>query len=201
MGRRCVHLATVSIFKSQHMTRKLNNHHLHTQTDSKGWNIMNPTVFRSDNLAVDASLTKARTDHDACHVMKFLCDILIRQILAVDEVEFYFHIVINTCEVQTFPDALVGILQVILPDQPNMHFTHGVTLFVKEVMPRLHSRCFTNRNTGLAQYSCIKSLTLHADWHLIDTGHILTLHHTLKIHITERGNLHTQGIVKMSFGS
>ena len=201
MGRRCVHLTTVSILKSQHVTSKLNNHHLHTQTDSKGWNIMDPTVFRSDNFTVNASLSKARTDHDACHAMKLLFDILMRQILAIDEVEFYFHIVIDTCEVQTFPDALVGILQVILPNQSNMHFTHCVTLFVKEVMPRFHSRCFTYWNAGLAQYRCIKPLTLHADRHLIDTGHILTLHHTLEIHITERGNLHTQGIVKMSFGS
>ena len=135
MGRRSVHLATVSILKSQHVTSKFNNHHLHTQTDSKGWNIMDSTVFSSDNLAVDASLSKARTDHDACHTMKLLCDIFVCQILAVDEVEFYFYIVVDTCKVQTFPDALVGILQVILPNQSNMHFTHCVTLFVKEVMP------------------------------------------------------------------
>ena len=54
-----IHFSAVGILVAQDIAGKLDDHHLHTETDAEGRNIVRTGVFRSDNLAFDATLTKA----------------------------------------------------------------------------------------------------------------------------------------------
>ena len=121
--------------------------------------------------------------------------------LAVDEVDLRLHIVIDASQVQTLTDALVGILQVVFSHKGHMYLTRGVTLFVEEFAPGFHGRCLSHRDANLSHDGGIKSLLLHAHWHLVDRRHILALYHTLQIDITKRRHLHTQMVIKVAFGS
>ena len=82
-----------------------------------------------------------------------------------------------------------------------MHFTSGIALLVEEIVPRLHGRSFAHRDANLAHDGCIESLTLHADGHLVDAGHIFALHHTFKVHVAEGGHFHAHSIVEVAFGA
>ena len=196
--RLVVHLRTVSILVAQHVARKLNDHHLHTQTDAEGGNIVRTGVFRGDNLAFDTTLTEARTNQHALHALQFLCDILLCHLLAVDEVDLCFYIIIYTSQVQTLTDTLIRILQVVLANQSDVHLLRGIALLVEEVVPGLHRRCLAHGDANLTQDGGIQSLMLHAHGHLIDRGHILTLHHALQVHVTERCHLHPHAVVQMT---
>ena len=136
---------------------------------------MRTGVFRGDNLAFDTTLTEARTNQHALHALQFLCDILLCHLLAVDEVDLCFYIIIYTSQVQTLTDTLIRILQVVLANQSDVHLLRGIALLVEEVVPGLHRRCLAHGDANLTQDGGIQSLMLHAHGHLIDRGHILTL--------------------------
>ena len=69
MGRLRIHFRAVRILVAQNVAGEFNHHHLHAQTDSKRRNILSPAILRRHNLALDASLTEARTDNDARHAL------------------------------------------------------------------------------------------------------------------------------------
>ena len=121
--------------------------------------------------------------------------------LAINEVKLNPYIIIYTGKVQTLPDTLVRILQVVFSNQSDVHFLRGMTLFVEKRMPCVHGRCLSYGDMHLAQNSGIETLTLHADGHLVDAGHILTLYDTFQINIAERGYLHAQGVVEVLLGA
>ena len=201
MRRLLVHLGTIRILIAQHIPCKFNHHHLHTQTNAKSRYVNRSRIFCSNNLTLYAALPETRTNDNTSHTAKFLSHILRRNILAVHKMNTCPHVVVDTSQVQTLPNAFVGILQVVLTHQRHMHLAGGVALFVKEVAPRFHFRHFSYRDSYFAQNSSIEALPLHAHRHLIDAGHILTLHHALKVNITKRRHLHAQGIVEVAFCS
>ena len=82
-----------------------------------------------------------------------------------------------------------------------MHFAGGVALFFKKRMPGSHCRCLAHRDSNLAHDGSIESLALHADRHLVDAGHVLTLNDALQVYITERCHLHAHCIIKVAFGA
>ena len=153
---------------------------------------MRTGIFGSNNLTLNAPLTETRTDDDARHTLQLCRHIVGCHVLAVDEVQLGFHIVIDSCKVQTLTNTLIGILQVVFPHQSDMNHASGIALFVKEIMPRFHLGRLPYRNTYLAQNGSIKSLALHTHRHIIDARHIFALHHTFQIDITERRHLQSQ---------
>ena len=201
MRRVCRHLTAVGIRIAQHIPGKLYRHHLHAQTDAKGRNIVRPGVLCGYQFSLNAPLTETGTDDDACHSLQLRGYIVRSHSFAVDEMQSHFHIIIYTCQVQALPNTLIRILQVVFTHQSDVHLTGGTVLLVEEVMPRFHSRSLTHRNTNLPHDGSIKSLSLHTDRHLIDAGHILALHHTFQIDITERGYLHAQRVIQMALGA
>ena len=114
MGRLGIHLTTVRVLIAQHVTGKFDDHHLHTQTDAEGGDILGTGVFRSDDLAFYATLAEARADDHALQALEFLRHVLAGDLLAVHKVQLGLHIVVDTCQVQTLADTLIGILQVVL---------------------------------------------------------------------------------------
>ena len=140
MRRLVVHFRTVGIFVTQYVAGKLNDHHLHAQTDAERWDIVRTGVFRSNDLAFDATLTEARTNQHALHALQFLCDILLCHFLTVDDVDLRLHIIIYTSQVQTLANALIGILQVVLANETDVYLLRGIALLVEEVVPGFHRR-------------------------------------------------------------
>ena len=120
MGSLLVHFTAVGVLIAQHVAGELDDHHLHTQTDAEGGDVVGASVFGGDNLALDTACAEAWTDDDARQSIKFFGYVLGRDFFAVDEVDFGLHIVIDTCEVQAFADALVGVLQVIFAHQADV---------------------------------------------------------------------------------
>ena len=121
--------------------------------------------------------------------------------LTVDKMEFGSYVVVDAGKVQTLPDTLVRILQVVFPNQSDVYFLRGMTLFVEKRMPCVHGRCLSYWDMHLAQDSGIETLTLHTDGHFVDAGHILTLYDTFQINIAERGYFHAQGVVEVLLGA
>ena len=109
---------------------------------------MRTGVFRSDNLAFDATLTKAWTNNDACHAVELRGDILGGYVFAVNEMNAHLHIVVDAGQVETLADALVGILQGVFAHQSHMYLALGIALLVEEVVPRLHGRCHSRRSVA-----------------------------------------------------
>ena len=79
-----------------------------------------------------------------------------------------------------------------------MYLALGVALFVEERIPGCHRRSFAHRDADFAQDGCIETLLLHIYRYLVDAGHILALHHTLQINVTEGCHLHAQRVVKVA---
>ena len=162
---------------------------------------MSACVFGGYDFPLYAALSKAWTDDNASHAFKALSNIIRCHLLAVDEMNLRLHVVVDTSQIQTFTDALVGILQVVFPHQSDVNLTGGMSLFVKEVVPRLHGWRFSYWYAYLAHNGRIESLLLHTHRHFIDAGHILALHHALQIDITKRCHLHAHRVIKVAFGT
>ena len=129
------HLRTIGILVAQHVTGKLDDHHLHAQTDAEGGDVVGATILRSDNLTLDATLSEARTNQYACHVTQLVGHIITGHLLAVDEMDLCLHVIVDACQVQTLADALVSVLQVVFAHQCNVHFAGSAALLVEEVVP------------------------------------------------------------------
>ena len=99
MGCLLIHLTTVGILITQHVASKLDNHHLHPQADTESGDIMGAGIFGSNNLSFYTTIAEAWTNHDASNASKFLCHILLGNLLAVDEMKFCLYIIIYTSEV------------------------------------------------------------------------------------------------------
>ena len=201
VGCLLVHLTAIGILVTQHVAGKLNDHHLHTQADTKGRYIIVASVFCCDNLTLYTTLTKAGTNHNTLQTAQLLGYVLLGNLLAVHEVQFSFHIIVDASQVQALADALVGILKVVLANQADVYLAGGITLLVQEVVPGLHGRCLAYGDANLTHDGSIQSLALHAHGNLVDAGHILALHHAFKVHITERSHLHTHAVVEVAFRS
>ena len=113
----------------------------------------------------------------------------------------HLHIVVDAGQVETLADALVGILQVVFAHQSHMYLALGIALLVEEVVPRLHRWRLANRNANLAKDGCVESLFLHTHRHLVDAGHVLALHHTLQVDITEGGHLQAYRVAEVAFST
>ena len=61
------HFCTIRIFVAEDVTGKLDDHHLHTQTNAEGGDVVSTSVFRSYNFSFYATLSEARTDNKPRH--------------------------------------------------------------------------------------------------------------------------------------
>ena len=194
-------LHAVGIGIAQHIAGKLNHHHLHAQTDAEGGNVVGAGVFGGDNLALDTTLTKARTNHDACHAFQLVGHVGLGYLLAVNKVQLGFYIVVDTSQVQALANALISILQVVFSYQSDVYLLGGMALLVEKIAPGLHGRCLAYGDTNLTHNGSIKSLVLHVHGYLVDAGQILALHHALKVNVAERCHLHAHAVIQMALGA
>ena len=110
---------------------------------------MGAGIFCGNDFTLNTTLTKSWTDYHALQTFQFLGNILLGDLLAVDEVQLRLYIVIDTCQIQTLTDTLVGILQVVFTYQSDVYLLLGITLLVEEVVPGLHGGCLAYGNTNL----------------------------------------------------
>ena len=201
MRRVGVHLGTIGVLVAQHVAGKLDDHHLHAETDAEGGNVVRAAVLGGDDLALDAALSEAGADDDARHALYFGGNVLRRQVLTVDEVNLRLYIIIYACQVQTLAYRLVGVLQVVLAHQSDVYLALGVALLVQEVVPGLHGRRLSHGDANLAQDGRVESLSLHAHRYLVDARHVLALYDALQVDITERRHLQAHRVVEVAFRS
>ena len=138
---------------------------------------MGAGIFRGEDLSGNPPLTEARADDDTGHTGQFLRHVLARDFLASDEMDLHLHVVVNACEVQTFPDTLVGVLKIIFAYQGYMDFPTCVPLLLQEVVPGFHRRCLPYRNAGLPEDGGVQPLTLHVHGDIVDAGQVFALHY------------------------
>ena len=95
VSRLLVHLAAVGVGIAQHVAGKLDNHHLHTQTDTKGGDVMGAGIVSGNQLALNATLAEAGTNHDTVLVFQQVGHVVFRNLLGVDVVDVYLVVVIG----------------------------------------------------------------------------------------------------------
>ena len=90
-----VHLAAVGVGIAQHVAGKLDNHHLHTQTDTKGGDVMGAGIVSGNQLALNATLAEAGTNHDTVLAFQQVGHVVFRNLFGVDVVDVYLVVVIG----------------------------------------------------------------------------------------------------------
>ena len=92
-----VHFARVGILIAEHVTGKLDYHHLHTQADTECRNVMLTSILSCDYLALYASVAESRADEDAILTCEFLSYVLLCDKFGVDVCDNRLAVVIHTC--------------------------------------------------------------------------------------------------------
>ena len=83
-----VHLGAVGLIPSEDIACELDDRHLHTEADADEGDIVLAGVAGGDNLALRAAVAEARGYDDAMEIAELLGDILVRDILGVDKLDF-----------------------------------------------------------------------------------------------------------------
>ena len=96
---------------------------------------MGACVFGSDDFALNAALAEARTDDDAGQAGQPFENVSRLNLLAIDKMNLCLHIIINAGQVQTLADALVSVLQIVFPYQPDVHLPAGFALLLEKSIP------------------------------------------------------------------
>ena len=185
-----VHLGAVGVSQTQHVAGELDDHALHTQANAERGHIVLAAPTQGDKLALNASLPKSWSDHNAIVVGEQFIDVAVVDVLTVDVVQLEAAVMIGTGMQQTLVDALVGILQRhILAHQADAHLLGSALELGKEFIPLLHVGLAITLDARLLEDNVVKSLLMHLEGHLIDGGHIQALHDSVGAHVTELGHL------------
>ena len=122
--------------------------------------------------------------------------------LAVDECEGCTAVVVSCSMGEGLVDGDVGILKVVLADEAYAESALSIFALAKEGEPRTEvGMCIVGVDAELAQHSCVESLFLHLDRHLVDAGQVGALHHAVFRHIAEGGHFVHEGARQFVFGS
>ena len=133
--RLSIHLAAVSIGIAKHVASELYDHHLHTQTNSQTGHIVRARIFHGKDLSLDATLSEAGANHQAILPIELLRQVLGQEKLGVDKADHDLAMVVGGRMRKTLKNRLVGILQVVLAHQTNMHLTRSRLAQVEEAQP------------------------------------------------------------------
>ena len=95
MGGTRVHFGAVGIFVAQYITGIFNNHHLHTETDAEGGNVVCAGVPGSHDFAFNASLAESRADDNAVLALEHFCHVVVGELFGVDEGEHCLVVVVG----------------------------------------------------------------------------------------------------------
>ena len=196
-----VHFAAVGIGITQHVAGEFDHHHLHTQTDTEGRDIVCTGVFCSDDLAFDTSLAESRTDNHTRHALESLGNVFLGQLLTVYIVSLYLIVIIGSGMSQRFQNTLISILQIIFTYQSDVDNFCSLVATLQERTPWTQSRSFSDWHIHLAQNNLVQLLSLHAEWHFVDRRHIQTLDYSVFVYITEVGHFLTQTGVQFVLGA
>ena len=192
----------IGIGHAQHITGKLDDHALHTQTDAEGGHIVLTAPLQRHIFALGASLTETRSDDDTVLARQLLLNIGIGQVLTVDIVNLDLVVVIGSCLEQCLVNALVGILQRnILAHQTDAHLLLGVVKFVEEVVPRCEVGFSLIGCASLLKDNLVEVLLMHHQGHLVDGGRVDALNDRIGTDVAELSHLAAHGNRDVMFGA
>ena len=97
MSRLLVHLPAVGVGIAKDVASKFYHHHLHTQADAEGGDIVCAGVVGRHYLPFDATLSEARTDNDTIYPLELILNDLLGDTLGIDELEDRFYVVVSAC--------------------------------------------------------------------------------------------------------
>ena len=80
---------TVCIFVSKYMTGEFYNCHLHSQTDSKIWNLMYSCVLCCQDHSFCTSVSETTRNQDTIYIVKLLIQIFLCQFFGINPVKLY----------------------------------------------------------------------------------------------------------------
>ena len=161
VGSLFVHFSAVGVCISKDVSGKLDYHHLHAKTYTECGYVVQAGVFDGGYLALDTSLSESRTYYHTVESFQFLRHVSFGEILRIDEVQYRLAVIVSTCLVEAFPYALIGILQVVLAHQSDVHLFCGFVLALQEAAPWAERGSFAHRHVQFAEYCSVESLFLH----------------------------------------
>ena len=193
-----LHLRGIGIRHTQHVTSELNHHALHSQADTQARHIVLTGILQGCELALNTTLTEARSDQNTIHILQLLSYVLVIQLLGMEQVQIQLTMIVNSGLQQRLVDRLIGILQLhVLANQTDLNRLRSTALQGKELPPSLQLRCRTNLHAYFTQDNLIHLLTLQYQRHLIDGRHVNGLDHRILGHITEKRYLTQQVLVQL----
>ena len=146
-----VHLAAVGIGISENVACELNHHHLHSKTDAKCRDVVGAGVFYCRYLTFYASLSESGADDHTVESFEQFLHVALVEVLGVDECQHCLVVVVCSSLREALSDALVGILEVVFPDQSDDHLFRGVFPAFEEVSPWAEAWCLAYRHVELSQ--------------------------------------------------
>ena len=179
-----------SILETEHVPGKLDNCHLHTETDTEKRHIVLPRIPDRNYLSLKATLTESWRNKDSVHVPEFLLSIVIIEILTVYAVDIDLAFIGGSGMHKRLEYRLVGILKFnIFPDKGDVHTALGMEQFVKELVPLCKIRLRKRLQPEMVEDKLIEFFRLHVQRHRIYGLSIHGLYDMPRLHIAEQGYL------------
>ena len=91
---------------------------------------MGTRVFSCNDFSLNTATAKPRTDNHPLHAFQLCGNVISLQLFAIHKVQTSFYIIIDARQVQTLTDTLIGVLQVVLAHQCDVHLARRLALLV-----------------------------------------------------------------------
>ena len=145
-----VNLSAVCIFIAQHITCKFNDHHLHSQTNTKSWNVMCTCIVCCSDFTFNTTLPKSWTNHNSILSCKLLFYILFCNFFRTNKCDINLVIIVRSCVRKTFTNTLISILQVVFTYKSDINSLLCILSSLNKLFPRTKCWCLTYRLSSLS---------------------------------------------------
>ena len=102
---------------------------------------------------------------------------------------------------EALADALVGILQVVLSNETDVHHLGSLVSAVEESFPWTQCRLLADRLSHLAEDGGVEALVLHVDRYLVDARKVFALDYAVDVYVTEACHLLQDSLFEMLLGA
>ena len=89
-------LSGVRIGIAEDVACKLDDHHLHTQADAEGGQVVFAAILSGNKFAFGTALSETGANHITGHAFEHFAHVFARDVLRIDKVAAYFSVIVDT---------------------------------------------------------------------------------------------------------
>ena len=178
-----------SVLIAQYMAGKLNDRHLHTQTDAKIGDFILPGIAAGGDHTLDAAVAEAAGHQNAGTASQPLCHIALVYLFGVHPLNVHHGVVGGTGVVQGFHYGEIRVVELgVLTHQSDTHLLMGGLLPLHHGAP-LPQVGLVRDKPQLAADHLIQTLLGHQEGHLVQRLRRCVLDDAVRLHIAKQGDL------------